>query len=183
MTIILGIDPGSRITGYGIIRVEGSRNIYLGSGCIRLTHEDAAERLRQIFVGLGEIIGTHRPDEAAIEQVFMHQNPGSALKLGQARGAAMVAAANANLKVAEYSARQIKQSVVGHGAAKKDQVQHMVCVLLNLTAKPQVDAADALAVALCHAHSRTFALMAKEEQVQGIKKTKLYGRFRRGRVR
>lgn len=151
MTVIIGIDPGSRITGYGVIRVEGNQSFYLASGCIQLSSEQPAERLQKIFSGLQEIIHLFQPHEAAIEQVFMHENPGSALKLGQARGAAIVAF---TIPVAEYSARQVKQSVVGYGAAKKEQVQHMVGRLLNLTERLQADAADALAIALCHAHTR-----------------------------
>jgi len=149
--IIIGIDPGSRITGYGIIRTEGNNHIHIDSGCIRITADNPGTRLQQIYTGLKTIIQNHQPIEAAIEQVFMHQNPGSALKLGQARGAAIVALA---LPIAEYSARQVKQSVVGYGAAKKEQVQHMVKQLLNLKETLQADAADALAVALCHAHTR-----------------------------
>lgn len=155
MTIILGIDPGSRITGYGIIKIDGSRHHYLTSGCVRVTHKNHAVRLKQIFLDLQEVIQTYQPAEACIEQIFFHRNPASALVLGQARGVAMAVAALAEIDVTEYTARQIKQSVVGYGAAKKDQVQHMVCKLLNLPGKPQADAADALAVALCHAASRT----------------------------
>jgi crossover junction endodeoxyribonuclease RuvC len=151
MTTIIGIDPGSRRTGYGIIRVAGNRHIYVTSGFIDLTSYPPLERLRQIYLGLKTIIDTHQPDEAGIEQVFMHENPNSALKLGQARGAAIVAL---DMPVSEYSARQVKKSVVGHGAAAKDQVQFMVKRLLNITGELQVDAADALAVALCHAQSR-----------------------------
>lgn len=151
MTIILGIDPGSQRTGYGVIKLQGSRQLYLTSGFINLTSYPPLERMRQIYLGLRSIIDTHQPDEAAIEQVFMHENPGSALKLGQARGAAIVAL---DMPVSEYSARQVKKSVVGMGAAKKDQVQFMVKRLLRLTGDLQVDAADALAVALCHAQSR-----------------------------
>lgn len=151
MTIIIGIDPGSRRTGYGIIRLEGNRHIYLTSGHLDVTSYPTSERLRHIFLGLQEIIQSFKPQEAAIEQIFMHENPGSALKLGQARGAAIVAL---DMPVSEYSARQVKKSVVGNGAAKKDQVQFMVQRLLNLTGKLQADAADALAVALCHAHAR-----------------------------
>jgi crossover junction endodeoxyribonuclease RuvC len=184
MTIILGIDPGSRITGYGVIRVEGTRHIYLTSGCVRVTAENLSERLQQIFLGLQEIMQAHRPHEAAIEQVFMHRNAGSALKLGQARGAAIVAMAATNILVAEYSARQIKQSVVGYGAAKKEQVQHMVRVLLNLTANPQADAADALAVALCHAHSRTLTLTRPAGTLSPRERGNRTGiKFRRGRMR
>ncbi len=150
--VIIGIDPGSRITGYGLIRMEGNRAIHLDHGCIRITAENAGSRLQQIYTELKTIVQQHQPVEAAIEQVFMHQNPGSALKLGQARGAAIVAL---GLPIAEYSARQVKQSVVGYGAARKEQVQHMVKQLLNMTGTLQADAADALAIALCHAHSRS----------------------------
>lgn len=151
MTTIIGIDPGSRRTGYGIIQLAGNRHIYVTSGFIDLTSYPPLERLRQIYLGLKTIIDTHQPQEAGIEQVFMHENPNSALKLGQARGAAIVAL---DMPVSEYSARQVKKSVVGHGAAAKDQVQFMVKRLLNITGELQVDAADALAVALCHAQSR-----------------------------
>lgn len=154
MAVILGIDPGSRITGYGIIRQVGAKLEYLGSGCIRVQGDELASRLQQIYLGISEIIHQFQPSEFAIEQVFMAKNPDSALKLGQARGAAIVAAANRELPVAEYSARQIKQSVVGKGSAEKTQVQHMVTHLLKLPATPQADAADALAVALCHCHTQ-----------------------------
>ena len=154
MSIILGIDPGSRITGYGVIRtLAGGRCEYLGSGCIRTSGEVLAPKLKQIYDGISEVILQFRPDLFAIEQVFMAKNPDSALKLGQARGAAIVAAVNAGLEVDEYSARHIKQSVVGTGGADKEQVQHMVRQLLKLPGNPQADAADALAVALCHTHT------------------------------
>lgn len=178
MTILIGIDPGSRITGYGVIRVDGSRFNYLASGCIRVEGEILSERLKQIFAELQTILQTYQPHESAIEQVFMHQNPGSALKLGQARGVAIASLAMTNISVAEYSARQIKQAVVGQGAAKKQQVQHMVRVLLNLTGTPQVDAADALAVALCHAQSRRNLNIIRSQQSIAPR-----GRFRRGRIR
>lgn len=151
MTIIIGIDPGSRFTGYGVIQWEGNQTRYLDSGCLSVASVSISERLQKIFTGLQSIIQLHQPHEAAIEQVFMHQNPGSALKLGQARGAAIVALGSI---VSEYSARQVKQSVVGYGAADKKQVQHMVKKLLNISIELQADAADALAVALCHAHMR-----------------------------
>lgn len=154
MTIILGIDPGSRITGYGVIRIERSRHHYLASGCIRMKDVSVASRLSQIFQGIRQITEEHQPHEVAIEQIFMHRNPNSALKLGQARGVAIVAASLHGVPIAEYSARQVKQSVVGYGAAEKVQVQHMVRTLLNLSGLPQADAADALAIALCHANSR-----------------------------
>lgn len=151
MTVIIGIDPGSRRTGYGVVSLEGNRHIYLTSGYLDLTPYSSCERLRQIFLGLQEIIASYQPHEAAIEQIFMNENANSALKLGQARGAAIVAL---TIPVAEYSAREVKKSVVGHGAASKEQVQFMVKRLLNLTGNIQPDAADALAVALCHAHAR-----------------------------
>lgn len=154
MTTILGIDPGSRITGYAIIESVQKQLIYISSGCIRVSGKSVAQNLDQIFTGISEVIAKYHPEEAAIEQVFMHRNPGSALKLGQARGVAIVAAAQHVASVAEYSARQVKQAVVGYGAAKKEQVQQMVRTLLNLSGIPQADAADALAVAICHAHSR-----------------------------
>lgn len=153
MAIILGIDPGSRLTGYGVVRQTGQKFEYIASGCIRLTLNDIPDRLKQIFDGISEIIQQTQPDVFAIEQVFMAHNPDSALKLGQARGAAIVAAKNAGLEVFEYSARQVKQAVVGTGAADKTQVQHMIRTLLKLPGNPQADAADALAVAMCHGHT------------------------------
>lgn len=153
MPVILGVDPGSRITGFGVIRAEGARLSYVASGCIRVADAEMPQRLRRIFECIGEIIGQHRPAELAIEQVFMAKSAGSALKLGQARGVAIVAAVLQGLPVFEYSPRRIKQSVVGTGAADKEQVQHMVRTLLKLPAAPQADAADALAAAICHAHT------------------------------
>jgi crossover junction endodeoxyribonuclease RuvC len=154
MSLILGIDPGSRKTGFGIINVVCGRSEYVTSGVIRLPQCELAQRLRIIYDSVTELVELHCPQELAIEQVFMARSAGSALKLGQARGAAIVACVAREMAVAEYSARQIKQSVVGTGAADKVQVQHMVKVLLNLPAEPQEDAADALAAALCHAHTR-----------------------------
>lgn len=173
MALILGIDPGSRITGYGVIRQVGAKSEYVGSGCIRLQDDELSARLHKIFNGVTEIIEQFQPDFFAIEQVFMAKNPDSALKLGHARGAAIVAATIQGLPVAEYSARQIKQSVVGKGSAEKSQVQHMVVQLLNLSAKPQADAADALAVALCHNHSQQGLL-----KLSGRAKKTVRGRLR-----
>lgn len=152
MAIILGIDPGSRITGYGVIRQQGRILTYLGSGCIRTAVDDLPTRLKLVYAGVSEIITQFHPDYFAIERVFMARNADSALKLGQARGAAIVAAVNADLPVFEYAARQVKQTVVGTGAAEKSQVQHMVKTLLKLPANPQADAADALAIAITHCH-------------------------------
>ncbi len=155
MAVILGIDPGSRVTGYGIIRQQGRQLSYLGSGCIRTVVDDLPTRLKLIYAGVSEIITQFHPECLAIEQVFMAKNADSALKLGQARGAAIVAAVNQDLPVFEYAARQVKQTVVGTGAAENSQVQHMVRTLLKLSANPQADAADALAIALAHAHTRS----------------------------
>jgi crossover junction endodeoxyribonuclease RuvC len=154
MSLILGIDPGSQKTGFGIINFVSGRSEYVTSGVIRLPAGELPQRLRIIFDSVTELVGLHSPQELAVEQVFMAKSAGSALKLGQARGAAIVACAVHGIPVAEYSARQIKQSVVGTGAADKSQVQHMVRVLLRLAATPQEDAADALAAALCHAHTQ-----------------------------
>jgi crossover junction endodeoxyribonuclease RuvC len=154
MIRILGIDPGSRVTGYGIIESDGNHNVYVTSGCIRTEYADHPRRLKVIFDSLLQLLDEHRPAEIAIEQVFVAHNVDSALKLGQARGAALTACMSRELGVGEYSARTIKQAVVGNGNAAKDQVQHMVKILLGLSATPQSDAADALAVALCHGHAR-----------------------------
>jgi crossover junction endodeoxyribonuclease RuvC len=155
VTVILGVDPGSRVTGFGLVRAEAGRLRYLGSGCIRLdTAAEMPARLRQIFEHMDEILDAWSPDEMAVEQVFMAKSAGSALKLGQARGVAIVSAARRGIPVFEYSPTRIKQAVVGVGRADKTQVQHMVRTLLSLPGAPQADAADALAVALCHAHTR-----------------------------
>ena len=152
--LILGIDPGSRITGFGVLDVSTPAPRYVASGCLRLQDDDLAQRLAQVYAGISELIGLHRPGEFAIERVFMARNADSALKLGQARGAAIVCAANHGLMVSEYAARQIKQAVTGTGAAEKSQVQHMVQAILGLNQCPQADAADALAIALTHAYAR-----------------------------
>lgn len=157
MSIIIGIDPGSRMTGYGVIKQTGDKLTFIDAGTIRtqINTDDHSmpERLKLIFAGIKRITDFHQPTHAAIEEVFMATNPASALKLGQARGAAIAALTFADLPVAEYTAKQIKQSVAGYGAASKEQVQEMVCKLLNLSVVPQSDAADGLACAICHAHS------------------------------
>lgn len=162
---ILGIDPGSRITGYGIVDVEGQQVRYVDSGCIRLAEESMPIRLMMIHQGIGELVQRYRPQEFAIEEIFVHKNPNSALKLGQARGVALCAAVLAQLPIAEYAAKSIKQAVVGKGAADKTQVQYMVKLLLNQTGKIQSDAADALAVALTHAHYLQTAIMQRKSGV------------------
>ncbi|MEG1093036.1 MAG: crossover junction endodeoxyribonuclease RuvC, partial [Acinetobacter sp.] len=136
MSLIIGIDPGSRLTGYGIIEKDGSKLTFVDAGTIRTETTEMPERLKRIFAGVERIVKFYGPTEAAVEQVFMAQNPDSALKLGQARGAAVAALVNLDLKVAEYTARQIKQSVVGYGAADKEQVQMMVMNILKLSIKP-----------------------------------------------
>lgn len=166
MTIILGIDPGSRVTGYGLIE-EQSRQVfrYIDSGCIRTTtEEELSQRLLQIFNGICGLLEHYHPKEVAIEQVFLHQNPNSALKLGHARGVAMVACASHRLIVHEYAAREVKQAVVGYGAAQKEQMQHMVTKLLHLPCSPQADAADALAIAICHSHRRHSAVLGTRKK-------------------
>lgn len=155
MTLILGIDPGSHKTGYGVISFITNKACYVTSGVIRVpTTFTLPERLKVIYDSVNSIIETYSPQEMAVEQVFMAKNASSALKLGQARGAAIVAGVSNNLPVAEYEARKVKQSVVGVGGADKQQVQHMIKALLGLPQAPKEDAADALAVAICHANTQ-----------------------------
>lgn len=150
---ILGIDPGSRATGYGVIAKKGNRVYYVTCGVIRLGDKYAfSDRLKVIFDSLCEVIATHKPTVAAVEDVFVAANPRTALKLGHARGVAVMAALHNGLKVYDYTPRLVKQAVVGYGNADKHQVQQMVRVLLQLSASPSADAADALAVAMCHAN-------------------------------
>ena len=178
-TRILGIDPGSRLTGYGIIEMHAGRAIWVGSGCIRIKGEDLANRLRILVEGMAEILDQHQPASVAVEQVFMHRNADSALKLGQARGAAISVVAGRHLPVHEYTPTQIKKAIVGKGNAAKGQVQHMVKALLGLSHLPQEDAADALAVALCHAHTaQTLTRMTPNQAVMLHSR-----RNRRGRIR
>ena len=151
---ILGIDPGSRRTGYGIIQVDGDRAILLESGVVKAGTGEFTERLGTIFSELKALIQTHQPDEVAVESVFVSHNASSALKLGQARGAAICAAIDCGLPVSEYAPRAIKQAMVGRGGADKAQVQHMVRILLSHSGTLPEDAADALAVALCHQHTQ-----------------------------
>lgn len=158
---VLGIDPGSRTTGFGIVEVTRAGAGYVGSGCIRAAQGEFMDRLKTIYDGVAEVITRYQPATVAIEKVFFARNADSALKLGQARGVALCAALQAGLPVVEYTALQIKQAVVGRGHAEKQQVQHMIQALLRLDRAPQVDAADALACALCHAHRLRAPLEAK----------------------
>ena len=171
MIRILGIDPGSQITGYGIIEMDGNHATHITHGFLRVAGDDFAGKLRIIFDGITSIVTNHQPHEVSIEKVFMHRNADSALKLGQARGAAITACTLQDLEVFEYTANQVKQATVGKGHAAKQQVQHMVKVLLCLDDIPQSDAADALAIALCHCHSREGLLRMRE--VSGIKDGRL----------
>lgn len=153
MTVrILGIDPGLRVTGFGVLDKEGQQLHYVASGCIKTPDGELPERLKVILDSLAEVIALHRPQQAAVEKVFVNVNPQSTLLLGQARGAAICAAVLAGLPVAEYTALQVKQAVVGNGHASKEQVQDMVQRLLKLSGTPSPDAADALACAISHAH-------------------------------
>jgi len=153
MKRILGIDPGSRFTGYGIIELNAGKSIWVNSGCIKVKADNLAEKLCIIADSLNILLDEFQPDEMAIEKVFVSHNVDSALKLGQARGAAITAVALRKIPVSEYTPTQIKKAVVGKGNATKVQVQHMMVNLLGLSKAPQEDAADALAIALCHAHT------------------------------
>jgi len=149
---ILGIDPGLRVTGFGVVEKTGQHLQYVTSGCIRTPDGELPQRLKSILDGLTEVISTYQPAQVAVEKVFVNVNPQTTLLLGQARGAAICAAVLQDLPVSEYTALQVKQAVVGNGHAKKEQVQEMVKRLLKLDGTPQPDAADALACAICHAH-------------------------------
>lgn len=161
MRRILGIDPGSRITGYGVIESDGRKSVHIASGCIKLGQSGLPERLGEIYRAVSQVILEYGPTEMAVEEVFMSKNPSSALKLGHARGAAICAGVMAGLEIAEYAPRRIKQAVVGTGAADKEQVQHMVKLILQLQEKLTADQADALAVAISHAHSSSTLLNIK----------------------
>ncbi len=171
MIRILGIDPGSINTGFGVIDSKGNHSIHVDSGVIKVKGETLADKLKTIHVGLTDIIHEFNPDEISIEKVFMNRNVDSALKLGQARGAAIAACAIQDRPVYEYTANQVKQATVGKGHAAKQQVQHMIKILLCLEQAPVADAADALAIALCHANSREGLL--RMQGVSGIR----YGRL------
>lgn len=175
MTRILGIDPGSVVMGYAVIEHGAGGLRYVTSGCLRLPPGPLPQRLHGIYTEIGQLIRQHDPETAAVEDVFVSQNVASAIKLGHARGAAICAIAAAGLAVHEYTPAVVKQAVVGHGRADKSQVQHMVKVLLGLQGRLAADAADALAVAICHAHSRAGSRPAAVSLRSG--------RHRRGRRR
>jgi crossover junction endodeoxyribonuclease RuvC len=160
---ILGLDPGLRKTGWGIIVSEGSRLAFVGCGCVESDGtRPLAERLRQLHDGIAAVIADHAPDEAAVEETFVNRDPQSALKLGQARGIALVVPAMAGLSVAEYAANLVKKTVVGVGHADKKQVQMMIRVLLPKAEATSADAADALAIAICHAQHRGMRRLAAQ---------------------
>ncbi len=155
---VIGIDPGSRVTGFGVIDAEGTKLSYIAAGGIHTTNGSFVHRLSEIYRGVVEIIDRYSPDRAVVEDVFQAKNPQSALKLGQARGAAIAALVGAEIEVAEYAPRRIKQAVVGTGGATKEQVQYMVRLLLELDMTPSTDASDALAAAICFCHSASSAV-------------------------
>lgn len=171
MALILGIDPGSRVTGYGIVNATGNRLEYVTCGCIHLPSTEHPQRLKQIFDSLCQIIEQHSPQECAIEEVFLGKSVSSALKLGQARGSAIVACMHHDLPVAEYAPRKVKQALVGNGNADKTQVQHMIKVLLGVSGEVQADAADALAIAICHANTK--AHLVKIAGASSFRKSRL----------
>jgi crossover junction endodeoxyribonuclease RuvC len=153
---ILGIDPGSRLTGFGVVDCIDDSSTYVASGAVNTTDGEFKDRIRLIFQSINSLVEEYRPHVVAIESVFVHKNAGSALKLGHARSAAICATFEYDLDVFEYAPREIKQAIVGTGSATKEQVQHMVRSILELDGNPSPDAADALATALCHAHQRRF---------------------------
>lgn len=176
MPRILGIDPGSRKTGFGIIEFEGQKIKHIINGRLLVGDGDFPGRLKQIFEGLTDIIQRYQPDIMAVEQVFLHKNADSALKLGQARGAAICAGVSQNLTVHEYSATQIKKAVVGNGHAKKEQVQYMMSVILSLPEIPQEDAADALACAMTHiSHAALDRSQQKNKLPEGMRTSRRGG--------
>ena len=167
---ILGIDPGSRLTGFGVVDCDGHQSVYVASGAVRSIDGEFPERLKLIFRSVREIVDEFRPDVVAVESVFMHKNASSALKLGHARSAAICATFSLEAEVVEYAPREIKQAVVGTGAATKEQIQHMIVHLLNLEGDPSPDAADALAAALCHANQWKLHASARDAAlVAGLK--------------
>lgn len=177
MALILGIDPGSRVCGYGLIQATGNRLQYIASGCIRVEDLPFTQRLKVIHDELSGIIDKYHPTEIALEEIFVGRSAVSALKLGHARGAVIVACANHALPIHEYPPNQIKKALVGRGRADKEQMQHMVMSILSLKARPQKDAADALCVAVCHVHTQ--ASLIKMAGVQGSRRKRLQDQIKR----
>ncbi|WP_091907383.1 crossover junction endodeoxyribonuclease RuvC [Chitinasiproducens palmae] len=177
---IIGIDPGLRVTGFGVIDKQGQQLAYVASGVIRSGDGDLPTRLGVLYRGIRTLLDEHRPDMAAIEQVFVNVNPQSTLLLGQARGAALCALVSAEIPISEYTPMQLKQAVVGTGRAGKEQVQAMVTRLLRLNGMPSTDAADALGVAICHAHGGT--MLGALGEAAGPLAARRAVRVRRGRL-
>ncbi len=177
MAVILGIDPGSRVCGYGVINAVGNKLEYISSGCIKVADLPFTDRLQIIFEGVTEIIKRYQPDEVAVEEIFVGKSAVSALKLGQARGVVIVACTNQQLPVHEYPPNQIKKALVGRGRADKSQMQHMVTSLLKLSASPQKDASDALCVAVCHVHTQSSLI--KITGVEGSRRRRLQEEIKR----
>ncbi len=177
MAVILGIDPGSRVCGYGVISAIGNKLEYLSSGCIKVADLPFTDRLQIIFEGVTEIIERYQPIEVAVEEIFVGKSAVSALKLGQARGAVIVACTNQQLPVYEYPPNQIKKALVGRGRADKSQMQHMASSILKLSANPQKDASDALCVAICHVHTKSSLL--KISGVEGSRRRRLQEEIKR----
>jgi len=166
-TRIIGIDPGSRCTGYGVIDSDGFRHEYIASGYLKIVGDELPDRLGSIFKQLGKVIHEWQPQTMGIEQVFVNKNVDSALKLGQARGAAICAGVNVGLDVGEYTPRAIKKAVVGNGSADKQQIQQMMKILLKLDFVPQSDEADGLAIAVCHANHMQIKMLGVASKVRG----------------
>lgn len=179
MPRILGIDPGSRKTGFGIIEFEGQKVKHIINGRLMVGDGDFPDRLGQIFTGLCDIIERYKPDMMAVEKVFLHKNADSALKLGQARGAAICAGVSNHLPVHEYTATQIKKAVVGNGHAKKEQVQYMISIILSLPEPPDEDAADALACAMTHMNHAAIDGLTKSKLPEGMRTSRRGGRYGR----
>ena len=177
MSVILGIDPGSRVCGYGLIKTVGNKLEYISSGCIRVEKLPFMDRLQAIFVGISGIIEKYQPDEVALEEIFVGKSAVSALKLGQARGAVIVGCTNHGLSIYEYPPNQIKKALVGRGRAEKSQMQHMVTSILALSSMPPKDAADALCVAVCHVH--THSSLIKKGGGQGSRHRRLQEEIKR----
>lgn len=177
MALILGIDPGSRVCGYGLINAVGSKLEYVSSGCIKVGDLPFNERLQVIYDGISRIIEKYHPDEVALEEIFVGKSSVSALKLGHARGVVIVACSNQDLPVHEYPPTQIKKALVGRGRADKEQMQHMAMSILALGSRPQQDASDALCVAICHVHTQ--ASLIKMSGIKGSRGRRLQENIKR----
>ncbi len=177
MSVILGIDPGSRVCGYGIVNADGNKLEYISSGCIKVETLAFNDRLKTIYDGICSIIEKYQPDEIALEEIFVGKSPVSGLKLGHARGAVIVACRNHGFDISEYPPTQVKKALVGRGRADKGQMQHMIMSILGLPSAPQADAADALCVAVCHVHTKSSLI--KMAGVEGSRRKRLQETIKR----